>query len=396
MTSKVLTLAELDTRLDLLMATPEVFEGQCLTWIESLDRRKVALEVRDPETWRDRSRSKPVKLRGALEQLRADVETILTLDREEEARLARRIEFARLRLARARRAAGVEEDRLLEGVGMLAQQWFVHQATQVGPVQSRDRSARQAALETRVMERSAELHALRLEMVERNLYLVLINVERYAHSSTTRADLVQEGSAALFRAVDGFDWRRGLLFRTYAVHWLNQAFRNYLYNFTSTVRVPVYLHQAMKAIHQARVRLGDANASADQIAEVAELDVGLVASALGAARTSYSLDADLSDDGEGNRLRDLLVNDDSDGPYTPGIEDVTLEGGLGAAMAKLSEREQQVLRLRFGIGQQGESTLAEVAEVLGVSVERVRQIQVRAISKLDTPALRRELEPFLN
>jgi RNA polymerase primary sigma factor len=65
-------------------------------------------------------------------------------------------------------------------------------------------------------------------------------------------------------------------------------------------------------------------------------------------------------------------------------------------MAKLSEREQQVLRLRFGIGQQGESTLAEVAQVLGVSVERVRQIQVRAISKLDTPALRRELEPFLN
>jgi RNA polymerase primary sigma factor len=158
----------------------------------------------------------------------------------------------------------------------------------------------------------------------------------------------------------------------------------------------VYLQKAMKAIHQARVRLGDANASADQIAEVAELDVGLVASALGAARTSYSLDADMSDDGEGNRLRDLLVNEDSDGPYTPGIEDVTLEGGLGAAMAKLSEREQQVLRLRFGIGQQGESTLAEVAQVLGVSVERVRQIQVRAISKLDTPALRRELEPFLN
>jgi RNA polymerase primary sigma factor len=224
----------------------------------------------------------------------------------------------------------------------------------------------------------------------------LINVERYAHSATTRADLVQEGSAALFRAVDGFDWRRGLLFRTYAVHWLNQAFRNFLYNFTSTVRVPVYLQKAMKAIHQAQVRLGDANASPDQIAEIAEIDAGLVTSALGAARSSYSLDADFSDDGEGNRLRDLLVNDESDGPYNPGIEDVSLESGLGAALAKLSEREQQVLRLRFGIGRAGESTLAEVAEILGVSVERVRQIQVRAISKLDTPALRRELEPFLN
>jgi RNA polymerase sigma factor (sigma-70 family) len=94
-------------------------------------------------------------------------------------------------------------------------------------------------------------------MVERNLYLVLINVERYSHTSASQADLIQEGSAALFRAVDGFDWRRGLLFRTYAVHWLNQAFRSYLYNFSNTVRVPVYLQKALKHVNDAKVRLGD-------------------------------------------------------------------------------------------------------------------------------------------
>jgi RNA polymerase sigma factor (sigma-70 family) len=108
-------------------------------------------------------------------------------------------------------------------------------------------------------------------LVERNLYLVLINVERYSHTSASQADLIQEGSAALFRAVDGFDWRRGLLFRTYAVHWLNQAFRSYLYNFSNTVRVPVYLQKALKHVNDAKAKLGDANAAPEAIAELTNL-----------------------------------------------------------------------------------------------------------------------------
>jgi RNA polymerase primary sigma factor len=231
-------------------------------------------------------------------------------------------------------------------------------------------------------------------MVERNLYLVLINVERYTHAHSSRMDLIQEGCCSLFRAVDGFDWRRGLLFRTYAVHWLNQAFRNYLYNHTHTVRVPVYLQKAMKGIHQAAGRIGDARAAPRQLAEHSDLSEGLIASAIKAARTTYSLDADRAD--EGARLRDLLVDNASSGTYHPEFEDVSLIRGLGRALGEIGEREQLVVRMRFGIGYDREYTLAEVAEKLGVSVERVRQIQVRALDKLDTPTLRRQLEPFLN
>src|SRR6185295_6851324 len=101
--------------------------------------------------------------------------------------------------------------------------------------------------------------------------------------------------AALFRAVDGFDWRRGLLFRTYAVHWLNQAFRSYLYNFGHTVRVPVYLQKALKHIHQAIVRLGDPNASAEQISKETGLGENLVSAALAAARGVRSIDAPAGD-----------------------------------------------------------------------------------------------------
>jgi RNA polymerase sigma factor (sigma-70 family) len=253
----------------------------------------------------------------------------------------------------------------------------------------------ECVLPPRVCRRWAELHALRTEMVERNLYLALINVERYAHTSAGRLDLIQEGSAALFRAVDGFDWKRGLLFRTYAVHWLNQAFRSYLYNFGSTVRVPVYLQKALKHVNQAIERLRDKNASAEAIAKESGLGVNLVEAALASARSTRSLDAPMGEDEDAGSLREVLSDGDHD-PYRPEFEDTSLEQSLHGALDRLSERERYVVSLRFGIDQEREHTLAEVAEKLGVSLERVRQIQVRAVSKLRTPQLLKVVEPFMN
>ncbi len=346
---------ELDAALDAAAVRPEQFESLADELIARLDREEYDLEISDPQAWR--RGTTPAKT-SFVQQFRADVDVIIPLGRKEESRLARRIEFARRR----------------------------HEIAQ------REQEASSPSL----LRRATELHALRSEMVERNLYLVLINVERYAHVHASRLDLIQEGCVSLFRAVDGFDWRRGLLFRTYAVHWLNQAFRNYLYNNGHTVRVPVYLQKALKGIHQAAYRLGDAHATAGQIAEEAELDENLVSSALSASRATFSLDVDRNTSDEGTRLRDVLIDAGAREPYSTDLEDVSLEEGLGKALEDLGEREQLVLRLRFGIGTEREHTLSEVAKRLGVSVERVRQIQVRALSRLDTPGLRRELEPFVN
>jgi RNA polymerase primary sigma factor len=345
---------DLDAALDIGVRHPERFESLADELIERLDRSDADLEIRDPQTWR---RGPTPTKTSFPQQFRADVDAIIPLGRKEEGRLARRVEFARRRHAKAQREAAPSSRRLVR--------------------------------------RATELHALRSEMVERNLYLVLINVERYAQAHASRLDLIQEGCVSLFRAVDGFDWRRGLLFRTYAVHWLNQAFRNYLYNNGHTVRVPVYLQKALKGINQTAIRLGDARATPEQIAAASELEEGLISSALSAARATYSLDADRTSD-DGSRLRDLLVDRGASEPYRPELEDVSLEDGLGKALAELGDRERLVLRMRFGLGLEREHTLAEVAARLGVSVERVRQIQVRALSKLDTPSLRRELEPFVN
>jgi len=378
--------AELDVVLDRLAASPETFDAEIEKLAVEYDAKNIQLEITDPLTWHKGTVTSRVPREGARfsieSQLRTEVDAITILDRQNESKLARRIEFARVRLHRALKEAGLTQADLEGGVSG-------NPSAYVG-----DRQI-QRSLPPRVCRRWAELHALRTEMVERNIYLALINVERYAHTSAGRLDLIQEGSAALFRAVDGFDWKRGLLFRTYAVHWLNQAFRSYLYNFNATVRVPVYLQKALKHVNIAIEKLRDPNASIESIAEASGLERNLVEHALGAARSTRSIDAPMSGEDDSGGLRDILSRGEHD-PYRPEFEDTSLESGVKSALDRLSERERYIVAMRFGLLGEKEHTLAEVAGKLGVSLERVRQIQVRAIGKMRTPQLKKAVEPFLN
>lgn len=385
MAGRIITHQDVDKRLDRLAQKIERFDVGLKRLGKELDENGVDLEITDPSNWRrEKTIGGTTPQRVPLgQQFRAEIDSITIMDREQEAKLARRIELARLRLDNALGKAGLSRDDLIEGVGTGAFSIAIPDMTEV-------------RLPSTVYRRWLELQALRTEMVERNLYLVLINVERYSHTSANQNDLIQEGCASLFRAVDGFDWKRGLLFRTYAVHWLNQAFRSHLYNFGHTVRVPVYLQKALKHVNDAKVRLGDPNASVEKLAETSGLAPNLVSAALAAARSSRSLDAALDDDQEGGRLKDWLATDQDDGPYTTAIEDTPLESSLQGALDTLGDRERYVIEMRYGIGKEREHTLAEVAGELGVSLERVRQIQVRALNKLRTQRLFRSVEPFLN
>lgn len=383
MKGKHVSHAEVDQVLDRLAQNLDTYEAELRAYAAKLDQRGTDLEVSDPKTWHRSIPLSRASNRISVEnQLRSEIDDILTLDRDDEARLARRIELARLRLDKALAAAGKTTADLEAGLHYAPA--ILDEGGRVG-----------CGLPPRVCRRWSEWHALRTEMVERNLYLVLINVERYSHTSASRLDLIQEGSAALYRAVDGFDWKRGLLFRTYAVHWLNQAFRSYLYNFGSTVRVPVYLQKANKHIQQAIERLRDPNASAEAIAKESGLGVHIVEAALAASRSTHSMDVGFGEDDDAVSLRDLISQNDGD-PYRPELEDSSLEQGIHEALDRLSDRERFVLSMRFGLGDEREHTLAEVADELGVSLERVRQIQVRAISKMRTPKLRKQVDPFLN
>ena len=349
--------ARLDKRLETLAMRPGRFARGALKLSAELDARGLDLEISDSNLWRGATSSARVPVEN---QFSAEIEGVRTMGRQEELRLALRIEFAKIRLGHTLEQHGLDEKDLASG----------------------------SILPPEVCSRKLEWHALRLEMVERNLYLVLINVERYRHTSAERADLIQGAATALFRAVDGFDWRRGVLFRTYAVHWLNEGFRSHLYNFNSTVRVPVYLQKALKHVNAAVQRLGDPHASVEEIVSESGLPRSIISSAT-AMRRTRSLDAPLGNsDGTHSLASELIVQGD-EGPYSIALEDVSIESGVEAALGKLTDRERRVVQMRFGIGGGREYIYSEIAEVLDVSLERARQILVRAMSKLCTPRLRR-------
>ncbi|QDV06064.1 RNA polymerase sigma factor SigA [Planctomycetes bacterium Poly30] len=379
------TLSDLDLMLDRLADDPEGFAAKAKRRAQDWNRKEYDLELRDPSSWKNAASSarpdRDNRVASIEEQLRTEIDMITIMDREEEARHARRIEFARLRLEHSLNRHRLTEEEIA-GKALYS------------PTTYRNVCEQNCELPAEVCRRWVELHHLRTELVERNLYLAVINVERYAHLGIARLDLIQEGSAALFRAVDGFDWRRGLLFRTYAVHWLNQAYRSYLYNNGQTVRVPVYLQKAMKHVRRAQNKLGP-DASIAAIAEEADLGEHLVESALAASRSTMSIDSPFGTGDSTNNLAEVLGAADESGVYSVTMEDSTLEDGIHGAMDRLSERERFVIEMRFGINREREHTLSEVAKELGVSLERVRQIQVRAINKMKTPGLRKAIDPFL-
>lgn len=382
MASKPLLRVQLDAALDQAANDPESFEAEAQALISNLGKRP--LELTDPMGWKKPDGShKGAHPVSFLSQFQADVARIAPLKRQAEARLARAIEFARLRLDCSLQDNGVSADELETGLAHPGRGWCLETAQAV---------VEQSKLPQPVARRWVELHGLRTEMVERSLFLVPLNVERYARTGASRIDLVQEGCIALYRAVDGFDWRRGLLFRTYAAHWLAQAFRDYLYNFSNVIRVPIYVQKAMHRAALDREDQVDAPGTAIEAAEESGLSERAAHAALGILRGSLSLEME----GRAGVSLGEMLEDPRTSMGQSELAALELERQIEHAFESLTARERTVIGCRFGLGRQRESTLAEVAGELELSIERVRQIQVSALAKLAAPALRRQFEVFLN
>ncbi len=352
--------ARLDRRLELLARRPEQFAEGALRLGLQLDARGGDLEISDPLGWHGAAISQRVHFEN---QFTAEVADIRRMDREEELRLALRLEFARIRL-----------DRALEGIDLDAEE--LTEASVLTP---------------RARRRRREWHALRMEMVERNLYLVLINVERYRHTRAERSDLIQAAAMRLFRAVDGFDWRRGVRFRTYAVHWLNEGFRSFLYNSNNTIRVPEHLQKSMKHIHAAIQRLGSPDVSLGELAHETGLGERRIVRARLAVRRIRSLDA-LPEAHGTTAIPDEPAVQDGECPYSLALDARSMNSALEAALIRLTGRERRVVEMRFGLCGGRERIYSEIAKELGVSLERARQILVAAMSKMRTSRLRKILD----
>jgi RNA polymerase primary sigma factor len=234
-------------------------------------------------------------------------------------------------------------------------------------------------------------------LVQSNLRLVVAVARRYSGSGTSLLDLIQEGNIGLIRAVEKFDYRRGFKFSTYATWWIRQAISRGLADQSRTIRVPVHVVEAMHRVLRTQRALFQAlgrNPTLDELAQRLHLSPERTQELLGLADEPVSLDLPIGD-GDGGQLADLIIDDSNALPLEQ-VGLLMLHADVEVMLGDLTPRERLVLRMRFGLEGGRTHTLEEIGACLGVTRERARQIESKALARIRRMKSLQSLRDYLD